>query len=65
MNAVPDPKATPLLTIKETAALLRISKSNAYELAARDELPVKVRRVGGNLRVPTRPLLDAMGLLSA
>ena len=36
----------PLLTIQETAGLLRIGRSLAYELAALDQLPVPTVKVG-------------------
>lgn len=38
--------AHPLLTIEETASLLRIGRSLAYELAATDRLPVPTVMVG-------------------
>jgi excisionase family DNA binding protein len=50
------------LTIPEVAALLRISRNLAYELAARDGLPVPVLRLGRRLLVPRQALLRALGV---
>jgi excisionase family DNA binding protein len=40
------------MTISEVAKALGISRGLAYELARRDELPVKVLRLGKRLLVP-------------
>ena len=45
------------LTIEEAARRLGIGRSLAYDLARRDELPVKVLRLGRRLVVP-RPALE-------
>lgn len=50
------------LTIVEVAALLRISRNLAYQLAARDSLPVPVIRLGRRLLVPRETLLRALGV---
>ena len=51
--------------IPEVAELMEISRSLAYRLAADDELPVPVLRLGKHrLKVPARPLLRALGLLT-
>ena len=51
------------MTIPEVAIALGISRGLAYELAKRDELPVKVLRLGDKrMVVPRRALED---LLSA
>ncbi len=44
------------LTIAEMAELLGISRTVCYELAARDELPVPVLRVGRQYRFSRRAL---------
>ncbi len=45
-----------LLTVPETARLLRISRNLAYELVARGELPSV--RFGRVIRIPRRVLTD-------
>ncbi len=53
------------LDVPEVAELIGISRSLAYRLAAANELPVPVLRLGEHrLKVPARPLLIALGLLS-
>jgi len=51
------------LTVSEVAKRLGISRNLAYELAARDELPVPVIRLGRRILVPREPLLEALGVL--
>ena len=48
------------LTIAETAELLGISRNLAYSLAKRDELPVKVIRLGERRMVVSRKALMAL-----
>lgn len=43
-----------LLTVREAAALLRISRNSTYELIARNELPSV--RLGRTIRVPRHAL---------
>jgi excisionase family DNA binding protein len=50
-----------LLTVKETAALLRCSKASVYRLAQIGELPGACK-VGNLVRVHRRQLLKALGL---
>jgi excisionase family DNA binding protein len=50
------------LTIPEVAAILRISRNLAYELAARDCLPVPVLRLGRRMLVPRETLLRVLGV---
>ena len=47
------------LTVDEAAQRLGISRTLAYELARRDELPVRVIRLGRRLVVP-RPALEIL-----
>jgi excisionase family DNA binding protein len=57
----PDLAALPaFLTIPEVAAVLRISRSSAYEAAQRGELPTV--RFGRRLRVPRYALAKLAGL---
>jgi hypothetical protein len=53
------PPSVDLLT---AAAVLRIGRTKAYELARRGEFPVKVIRVGGSWRVPVTGLLELLGI---
>ena len=56
---------TPLLTVAESAAFLRVSRATAYRLIASGEIPA--HRVGGQIRIHsddlrglvTRPRLAA------
>lgn len=48
-----------LLTVPETARLLRISRNLAYELVARGELPAI--RFGRVIRIPRHALDDWVG----
>lgn len=52
----------PTLKISEAAEYLGISRASAYRLAALDDLPVPVLRIGNSYRVPTVPLLELLGL---
>ena len=51
------------VTIEEASVLLGIGRNLTYELAARDELPVPVIRLGRRILVPREPLLEALGVL--
>lgn len=44
------------------AAILGISRSAAYKLAARDAFPVPLFRAGAHYRVPTAPILRKLHL---
>ncbi|MFC2035272.1 helix-turn-helix transcriptional regulator [Chloroflexota bacterium] len=48
------------MTIPEVANVLGISRGLAYELAKRDELPVKVLRIGERRMVISRIALDRL-----
>jgi hypothetical protein len=61
--SLPDPERQPTLTIRDAGALLGIRIKVCYELARRGEFPVPILRLGSYYRVPTRPLLDLLGLL--
>lgn len=53
--------STLTMNIPEVARVLGISRGLAYELAKRDELPVKVLRLGGRrMVVPKRALEDLL-----
>lgn len=48
------------MTIPEVAKALGISRALAYDLAKRDELPVKVIRLGKRILVPRIPFEKVM-----
>lgn len=52
----------PTVDVPTAARLLGISRSAAYQLAAQDALPAPVLRLGHALRIPTAPLLAAIGI---
>ena len=49
------------LSIQQAAVCLGISTSTAYRLAEQDRFPVAILRIGGQYKVPSRPLLQALG----
>lgn len=53
---------TPTLSIPEAAKLLGISRSSAYGAARTGNFPAPVLKINGRYVVPTKPLLDALGL---
>ena len=55
-------KSPATLTIQEAASLLGIGLSSAYEAARTGNFPTPVLRISGRYVVPTKPLLDALGL---
>ncbi|MFC4906660.1 helix-turn-helix domain-containing protein [Actinomadura gamaensis] len=61
--ALPDPAERPTLTIPETARLLGVSRSCAYEAAKRGQLPII--KIAGRRLVLTAKLLDLLGLTVA
>lgn len=50
------------LSIQQAALCLGISTSTAYRLADQNRFPVPILRVGGQYKVPSRPLLQSLGL---
>jgi excisionase family DNA binding protein len=50
------------VSVEEAARLLGIGRTLAYRLAAADELPVPVVRIGRKLRIPAAPLRALLGL---
>lgn len=56
--ATMDVTALPLvLTVDETADLLRVNRKTIYEMVSRDELPGAVR-TGRKIRISSRAVLD-------
>ena len=52
----------PTITVRRAACLLGISESGAYASVRDNEFPVKVIKIRGRYVVPTKPLLDLLGL---
>ena len=50
------------VSVEVAGALLGISRTTAYRLVSCGEFPVAVLRVGRQLRVPTVPLANLLGL---
>jgi hypothetical protein len=61
-DQLPDPRSRPTLDVAEAAPLIGISTWAAYEAIKRGDFPVEILRIGRKIRVPTRPLLDRLGL---
>lgn len=60
---IDDIRALPAtVDVATAAAALGISRSYAYELAARGELPVRSLAVGGKTRVLTADLMRVLGI---
>ena len=54
-----------VLDIQGAARVLGISPDAGYDLVARGEFPSPVVRAGKSIRIPTAPLLTALGLSAA
>ncbi len=52
----------PTITVPEAAELLGLSTTALYAAIRAGECPVKVLRIGRRIVVPTRPLLELLGL---
>lgn len=50
------------VSIPVAANLLGIGRSSAYEAARNGKFPTPVLKINGRYVVPTKPLLDALGL---
>lgn len=53
---------SPTVSLAEAAEILGISRSTAYAAVHSNEFPVQVIKIGGRYVVPTRPLLDLLGI---
>lgn len=51
-----------VVDLPTAAAVLGIGRTVAYQLARSGRFPTPVIRVGNQLKVPTAPLLDLLGL---
>jgi len=52
-----EPEATPILTVDELAALLRVERKTIYAAITRGDIP-GVRRVGRSIRISRDAVLD-------
>lgn len=52
----------PTITIGQAADLLGIGTSSAYAAVRTGKFPTKVIQIGGRYVIPTKPLLDLIGL---
>lgn len=52
----------PTITIGQAADLLGIGTSSAYAAVRTGKFPTKVIRIGGRYVIPTKPLLELLGL---
>lgn len=51
-----------VMTVTEAAKLLRMAPATAYRHISHGTFPVRVVKAGGRITVPTKPLLDLLGL---
>ncbi len=59
---IPDPEVQPTIKPEEAFVLLGCGRSNGYQMIRDGSFPVPVLRLGQRIRVPTAPLLEALGL---
>lgn len=52
----------PTTDLPTAAKILGIGRAHAYNLAARDEFPVPLIRLGARIVVPTAPLRELLGI---
>lgn len=48
---------TEMLSVREVATILGMSHQHVYRLVERDELPFPVKRLGGRILIPRRPVM--------
>lgn len=53
----PTPIQTEMLSVREVATILGMSRQHVYRLVERDELPFPVKRLGGRILIPRRPVM--------
>jgi hypothetical protein len=61
---IPDPTTEPFWDVEPACRFLGIGRSLGYELIRRGEFPVPVVTFGTRIKVPTRGLLEAAGMLA-
>jgi hypothetical protein len=59
---IPDPHERPTLSAEEAFRLLGCGRTSGYQQIREGTFPVRVLRLGRTLKVPTAPLLAALGL---
>ena len=52
----------PVIDVTTAAAILGVGRTAAYELIRTKRWPTPVLRLGKLIRIPTKPLLDLVGL---
>ncbi len=52
----------PVVDVETAAAVLGVGRTAAYELIRTNRWPTPVLRMGKLIRVPTRPLLELVGV---
>lgn len=50
------------LSVGKAAELIGISRSSAYQAARNGNFPTKIIQIGGRYVVPTKPLLELLGV---
>jgi predicted DNA-binding transcriptional regulator AlpA len=64
MTRLPDVRALPpALTTAQAAELLSVPTAHLWKLVREGSAPVPVLRIGRSLRWPTRPIIEALGLV--
>ncbi len=61
-TATESPPTCKTVDVPTAADMLGIPHRQAYELIKRGQFPVPALRLGRRIVVPTRPLLDALGV---
>lgn len=62
LTEIPDPCKQPLLEPEEAFPFAGVSRTKGYELLKAGLFPFPVLKVGSRYKVPTAPLLAALGL---
>ena len=57
-----DPDDRPTLTVPEAAEILGCSASALYEAIRAGDSPVRALHIGRKIVIPTRPLLEQLGV---
>lgn len=56
------PSRHKVITVAQAAEILGVSKSGAYAAIRDNEFPTQVIKIGSRYVIPTKPLLDLLGL---
>jgi hypothetical protein len=52
----------PTLNVEEAARLIGCGRTACFESIRRGDFPVPVLRIGTRIKIPTRPLLELLGI---